>query len=356
MKKYKNLKNNEQGIVSMIIVIFVILLLTLIVLAMSRNANREQRQALDRQLSSQAYYAAESGINDVADYVVRSKGTPGFREESTDCATLPGKNKQINALGPVEYTCILYDASPDSLEFGPVDTSSAEITPIIPKVAGGELANLNIYWDQTGGNGNMTNCKNKSVSEFPTINNYLTDTNTNPCSAGVLRVELIDARNLNRDTLAENDFVAFLVPGERAGPTIAYSSARGADGGRVVSAECSDGGTPRKCHATITGIGLKSGERMYLKLRSLYTNNNVVVTGVSNNPGQAVEFENAQLKVDSTGKANDVLKRLQVRIPLTAQYALPDFVIQTADSICKRIAVTGTSSTDVQVESPCRAP
>lgn len=62
MKTKNNLNNNQSGIASMVIVILIMTLLTLIVLAMTQNSNREQRQALDRQLNSQALYAAESGL------------------------------------------------------------------------------------------------------------------------------------------------------------------------------------------------------------------------------------------------------------------------------------------------------
>lgn len=52
-------------------------------------------------------------------------------------------------------------------------------------------------------------------------------------------------------------------------------------------------------------------------------------------------LKGAQIKVDSTGKAQDVLRRIQVRLPLNAtgsQNQLPDNALQSTDSICKRFS------------------
>ena len=59
----KQLKNNEQGLVAIVVTLIIMLVLTLIVTGFAQLARREQREALDRQLASQALYAAESGVN-----------------------------------------------------------------------------------------------------------------------------------------------------------------------------------------------------------------------------------------------------------------------------------------------------
>lgn len=345
MKQQKNLKNDEQGIVSMIIVIIVMLLLTLIVLAMSRNANREQRQALDRQLSNQAYYAAESGINDAVDYVAKNSNEPGFSTIKDGCGALSNDyDPEINPEGPVKYTCVMYNTEPDNLQYT-VQEDKSEIIPIQP--SNGGLKELTISWEQHEGSGDFSGCSEDTAS-FPNVNDY----NTQACSAGVLRVDLIDPNSgLDRATLAENNFVAFFVPGGGSSTsTISRGAALGDKGGRVIAADCSDG---TKCQVTITGLSLSANNRMYLKVRSVYTENNVTITGVDDDG--AIKFEQAQMMVDSTGKANDVLKRLQVRVPLKSKVPYPEFAIQTADSICKRITVS--SPTDVNVENPpCRTP
>lgn len=58
------LHSNQAGLVSFMVVTIIMIVLTLIVLAFARLVQREQVQTLDRQLNAQAFYAAESGIND----------------------------------------------------------------------------------------------------------------------------------------------------------------------------------------------------------------------------------------------------------------------------------------------------
>ena len=68
MSAKQTITKNQEGMASLVIVILIMTLLSLIVLSMTKNANREQEQSLERQLNSQAFYAAKSGINDARDY------------------------------------------------------------------------------------------------------------------------------------------------------------------------------------------------------------------------------------------------------------------------------------------------
>jgi Tfp pilus assembly protein PilX len=71
------LRKDQEGMVSIIVTMIIMVLLGLIVLGFAQLSRREQRQSLDRQLAVQAQYAAESGINQAADYV-RSNPTTNW--------------------------------------------------------------------------------------------------------------------------------------------------------------------------------------------------------------------------------------------------------------------------------------
>jgi Tfp pilus assembly protein PilX len=75
MKK-KRLEQNEQGLVAIVIVSTIIVILSLMTIGFSRIMDRELRQALDRELASQAHYAAESGLNDARRYVAQATSLP----------------------------------------------------------------------------------------------------------------------------------------------------------------------------------------------------------------------------------------------------------------------------------------
>ena len=61
-----DLRKNQDGIVSLIVSITIMIIISLVVISFARLMRTEQEQALDRQLSSQAFYAAETAVNDVA--------------------------------------------------------------------------------------------------------------------------------------------------------------------------------------------------------------------------------------------------------------------------------------------------
>jgi hypothetical protein len=60
-----------------------------------------------------------------------------------------------------------------------------------------------------------------------------------------------------------------------------------------------------------------------------------------NAAGTDIKLSGAQAQIDATGKAQDVLRRILVNVPLHASNsnALPDYALESTDSICKRFAV-----------------
>jgi hypothetical protein len=333
MKKLKQtLTNDQKGMASIIVAVTLMLIISLIVLAMSQNTQNEQRQALDRQLSDQAFYNAESGINDVAYYLYSN---PNAAVDKTDCNTSLGNiSNQIDGPDGVnKYTCVLYDKAPKSLQYDNLSISSPKIIPIQTVNDSGATAaleRLTISWDDADNrDGNISGgCNFGSGSPaLPTS-----------CDYGGVRVELISPA-LNRDAMRERSLIAFLLPnngavgGDIAVGGLGYPNSQGL----IQATNCSNtDAAMRRCSKTITQIGTGN---LYLSIRSLYRPINVTITGVDSF-NNALRFKDTQIVVDSTGKANDVLRRVQVRIPAKNQYVYPGFALQSKDSICKVLNVS----------------
>lgn len=333
---------------SLVIVILIMTLLSLIVLSMTKNANREQEQSLERQLSSQAFYAAESGINDARDYYTQHANdadpTTKAPTTKTDCSGIsgaatgdqfPGYSSTVGA-NVNKYSCVLYDAAPDSLEFSDVSTSTSVLMPIRDK-SYSIIKNLTFTWKRP--NNTSYNFSGCPASGFPTA--------LNNCDAGVLRIELINLSNTNRDALVDNDFLAYVSPGSGAA-TENYINGVGISNQGVDWAGSCTSGTDGECKLTIQNINLTN---MLLHMRSIYNNNQVSITG-TDPLGNPIHFRDGQMMIDSTGKATDVLKRMQVRVPLN-QYGngvYPEFSLQTAGGICKLLQIipkdTGQASSN----------
>jgi hypothetical protein len=342
----KKLRDNQDGLVSMIVAMLIMLLLTLIVIAMSSNARREQQQELDRQLSSDAFYAAESGINDTLDYIHANSAEspvkndcnllgPPITTNKIDIDKLPGE--QI-----VEYSCVMYDENPGSLEYTEIKADNSELIPIESTTG---VSSLTISWEAAAG-GSIAGCSANPPNTFVPNADWPAD-----CGATMLRAELINIQNLSRDALSNNSSLLYIVPRNSAvGGSIFYvGTGKGTQEGNIVSAACEDSPVPttdipapKKCKFTINDIALKADQKLYLRLRSIYDiggKGSIVSIYGTDLAGAKVRFRNAQIMVDSTGKANDVLKRLQVRVSAVPKYDMDDFAIHTAGNLCKLLQV-----------------
>src|SRR3954464_6641054 len=83
----KNAKlNSEAGMASFLIVMILMLVITLIVIGFAQVTRRNSREALDRQLSSQAFYAAESGVNVTTNAIISHVNTYGLGSLPTKTA------------------------------------------------------------------------------------------------------------------------------------------------------------------------------------------------------------------------------------------------------------------------------
>jgi len=151
----------------------------------------------------------------------------------------------------------------------------------------------------------------------------------------LLRIDIVPLVNPNRASLINDTVTVFGVPGSGGGSVNASAASGLAGQGAIVRGNCGSSG----CSVTVQGLG----EQAYgVRLRGIYEDARVTVTAVdsSNNP---VEISGAQVMIDSTGKANDVLRRVQVRLPLASSAgSIPDFAIQTTDTLCKRLQVATT--------------
>jgi hypothetical protein len=107
------------------------------------------------------------------------------------------------------------------------------------------------------------------------------------------------------------------------------SSASLSDRGNIIGASCSS----TDCQATIS---LGSND-YYMRVTTLYETNSELTVSAGKVP-----FYDAQAIIDSTGKAQDVLRRVLVAVDLTDanDYQVPSGAIITENSVCKQFEVT----------------
>src|SRR5665647_2919352 len=114
------LNQSQSGMVAIFVTMLMIIVISLIVLGFAQVTRRNQRNTLDSQLSTQAYYAAESGVNDAASDLQRKIVAGAPLPSKTTCAMLEGSydfTTKNTLTTDVSYTCLLIDPNPSSLNY-----------------------------------------------------------------------------------------------------------------------------------------------------------------------------------------------------------------------------------------------
>lgn len=319
----KKLQKDQQGIVSILVSIVLVIILSLVVTSFSVLMRREQRQVLDRQLSTQAFYAAETGVNDAIDTLKKSE------INTKDCITSDDLGGVSSNLGDnISYTCVIVDETPTSLEYSPVDDSKLVK---VQSESGEDISSIRISWGSAEKNANDTIFAGNNF-ELPQDG---VDQNGFKNDIGVVRVALTTISDLSRQGLIDNTQTAFLYPSadgtQNQQGTVSFSDERG----KLIDGKCNANNLPKPCNVEITNI---NKDVFYLRIKSFYAPSSLRIEALGSGP-DPLKLIKSQAVIDATGKSNDVLRRIQVRVPLQTAFDTPEFAIETADSLCKKLRV-----------------
>ena len=331
MNDYKS--KNQGGFVSIVVALLIMVIISLLTIGFTRLMQREQRQSLDKQLSRQALYAAESGINDVYSAL---QANPALPAEKTTCdvSVSPAVNNGIiDELGAVGYTCAQYDKTPPELVYS-LSTTESKIVELRTN-SGAQFRTINIRWGNEQGTNDVATLPlcGPAAAVFPTSRSG---------NVPIIRMDLTNTTVLTRDGLINGTDNLYIVPCRNGAPVTSYTYLPSAPKGQVVQVACVAGLT-LPCELNISGL---SSVAYVARLRSVYDSAQVVIkateaTGpVTTGP---VEFKQAQTSIDVTARASDVVRRLRVSIPFAKATAPPEGVFQVFDGVCKLLSVDTTA-------------
>jgi Tfp pilus assembly protein PilX len=334
IKQDKSLVSNQSGMVAIVTTMILMIVISLIVLGFSQIVRRNTRQVTDAQLSSQAFYAAESGLNLAKREIIDQNS--GYKDKS-NCKH-PGSGPDYTINDQTEITCLLTH-DPDHLRFDGVNSDASRVS-LIKSEDGAGLDEVTITWQNNSPTaGNVQNCSGAGKN-LPTASpdNW-------SCNQPILRVDLIPVKDINnkRSDLIANQFTAFLYP-SNSGTSTDWIGSTGSNKGNIVLTKCDDSSTGinLKCRMTITGM---DQNQYAVRILSLYEVSDVIIYA-KNRP----TLIGGQVIVDSTARSLDVIKRIRARVPLTDNDGtVPDFAIDTGSDICKRYKVQADSAS---TESP----
>lgn len=339
-------KSSQNGFTSIIVCLLIMIVLSLITVGFAQIMGREQRAALDRQLSTQAFYAAESGVNDAS---LELATNPQYTKLD-DCnpVTIGGAevSKEIDPVGPVRSTCVNVNPFPQELLYSPISTNqnNPTVIPMIgvdPAGVSAAISRIEIRWSQAVGNSGLHPFRNPNAQTWPVQGAW--SSRTGVVKLGVIPFSNGDGRAQILDRFSE----FYLNPNSGGAPgSVAYSTALRENIGQIVDGGCSGS----SCTVSITGI--PSYTDLKIVISSIYRSSNVEIRAFSSG-GVQLNLGGAQASIDSTGRSGDVLRRISVRKPLTAIYEGSNGnALVSSEDICKLITANPVSTTN----SSCPAP
>lgn len=326
---------------SLMVTTILILVISLIVVGFSQVARRNQRDALDRQLSSQAFYAAESGINQAITVIQKRVAAAQAIPAKTSCAPDSNYPGTQLASSDVSVTCLLVEPEVKTMNFDGVTESAATLVSTIPN--SGTIPGVTLTWRPSEPRTSATTgCPSAGGSpsyQLPTRGGW-------QCGFGILRVDMSPVSTGNVGQQAKT---VFLYPHAQAGAVSGTTTVVDATTmtQSLVQTRCSDAGRDPKCMVTINYPA--NTTEYYLNVRSLYRNSRLDITPTDG----SVTFK-GPVKIDVTAKAVDVLKRVRVQVSTDEQTgSLHNYGIETSQPLCKRYAVAPGYYTDADSYGLC---
>ena len=265
-------------------------------------------------------------------------------------------NNQITSLPEIYYTCVSVEVDPQKLIYQHLGQDRSLILPLY--AADGEkyedqnLKTLTIEWNHTDGGNHF---RPTATTDFPEVSGWGNQT------APVLRVQ-ITAVNRNQDfstqLLTNNTRVFFLYPSpDLSGGSIGWPLAD--DDGQIINGNCGTGSVhPCTVKFDIPAPGdldgpAAAGDKLvyFVRLQSIYTDAQLTVSGRLRTPAKDASFKNIQAVIAATGWSSQIGQRISERIPLRPIYDLPEYGIDSAETLCKILVTTSFSGVFLDVEN-----
>jgi len=307
----KQIYNKQSGMTAIMLAMFLAIVISLLAVGFATLVRKDQTATLDKTLSYQAQYAAESGINKIISYI-DSTSAPATRQNCEDTVSDTNAPDSSFSIGQAQITCAVW-TNPTNTK---VSTSSDKAQAFSFKTKGP----INISWPT-------------APYDSPTAGRIpeLDDTK---------KVLVITIANINDQS---NYKRFYLVPNIANDGNLNFSTN---PSGTVDYAKVSGSDAEVK----ITGFG--QNDEYIANITQLNgVNGETTDVEISGNSG----YQNtSQYLIDVNAKSLDITKRIQVFYSRNGSVG-PNYVgsILGEGTICKDYKVDGTQGTTLSGASPC---
>lgn len=352
---------HQKGAVSLFVVIFTALLVTTITVSFLQLMVRDQQQAMYSDLSESAYDSAVAGVEDAKRVLLAhrecgdsdSERCVDIRsaieaEECTTLAHLVGGDEAETLIQQEQsgsddlldqaYTCVTI--TPNTSDYlGSFD--SANTATLIPLRATQSFDRIRLSWHQSESGGDV---------DLPA------DTSLPPVGAAtwpenrpsLMRAQLINGEGHSSFSLSDFDDsgysnTLFLIPSKNGIPEYSFSGdGRREDRSSPLRARCEErveSGAYACTVTLITNSEIPAGrETVFLNLVAFYNPTDYKIELLDGN--RPVTLSGVQPEVDSTGRANDLFRRVVSRVEIGNTFNYPVAALETSGNLCKSFSVT----------------
>jgi Tfp pilus assembly protein PilX len=389
-------RSSQWGAVSLFVVIFSTLLMTIVTVSFVQLMTKDQQQATTSDLSQSAYDSARAGVEDakrllLLDQQCRNGTAPatvncaavasallpasGDTQSSCNTLALGGVVSEDNdetllqqsdgdnaAALDQAYTCVKIAKDTDDY-LGDLQPNESLVIPL----RGAKSFNtITLSWFSDK---DITSDTNSLDIEFPSSGadvsllripnwkfNYPALMRTQLIQVGS-SFELTDFNDSPGGNLS-NSNTLFLYPSETGATSKDFS----------LDARYSPLNAPQpiRCRSNLNGGGYACSVEMqlpvpikgsvgdrtaFLHLSALYNPAHFKIQ-LSNGTGTIVKFSNVQPEVDSTGRANNLFRRVVSRVELRGDVTYPNAEIDVTGDLCKNFSIT-TRAADYKNSSTC---
>lgn len=379
----------QLGAVSLFVVIFSALLMTVVTIGFIQLMVRDQQQATADDLSQSAYDSAQAGVEDAKRLLLLNQQCQNNAAPSTvNCATIasaltPAAGSSETACDALAKSGIVGETNNETIiQQSETDVNSAKLdqaytcvkiainttdytgalsanqSDIVPITGVSPFDTVEVSWFSRDDISSTTN--NPSIG-FPAVG---ANVPLPPMGSqwqynypSLMRVQLMQTGGSFKLTDFDNSQAGnksdantlFLYPSATGLTTSDFAlDARRSPTNAPQQIKCSTTfvSSQYACVATIKLPapidGNVANRNAYLRLTSLYNGAHYKIRLLSG--GSDVQFNGVQPIVDSTGRANDMFRRVQARVQLTGNFTYPQAAIDLGGSLCKNFVVTDSDS------------
>jgi hypothetical protein len=372
-------QRNQEGLASIVVVTVLIVLLSLISLGFAKIMSRSVANSTNRQLSSEATYAVQSGINDVVkfmtDYARDSSHSASPWVRSDHCRDLIDRNPASGAAGRGPFiedknigtntvlNCILLNPTPTDLTYTAVPELKSQVIKLTSSAFSGSLNAMMVSWQATNGHtGTPASCcnLNDEIAWNDDTNSYV------PMLRMTLYHVPVNTAAATLDYLQSHAKTVFLYP-QRPGASITnmcYAPSTNPcnvlSDGQILPVSCNgpgvdpnfSGSADYQCNVIIKNLmaGVAPGDQLnyyYVRLTPIYGQSDIKIK-INDFWQQQLQFIGSQAIVDVTATTANVSKRLQARVDTSSILSneggnesaldnnIPEDSLRSATNLCKR--------------------